>query len=352
MDNYKVSYACFMYGKKYMVYENDNMSGLIKGDCFDHTFPTCASHEIAKFGYTGNYQVFTAPSSGYYKIEAWGAKGGDAPYGEGGKGAYTSGTIELSKNDKLYIYVGGKGATAYTNGVVVPGGYNGGGYAEGQSYGSRNWGSGGGATDVRYFGTTTPTENDLVWNSELGINSRIMVAAGGGGGYSEGSGSPDTGGAGGALIGINGRQTSSWCYGEGGSQIQGGKITNDCNESGRYSNLVTGSFGAGGDCPDNCSGGGGGYYGGSRSGHVASAGGGSSYISGHAGSIAISSSTSRSIKSGCSGSSTTKECSIHYSNKFFIDTTMIAGTKNMPSYTNVNETMVGNADNGFVRISH
>ena len=40
------------------------------------------------------YQVFTAPFSGIYQTELWGASG-DANYG--GRGAYTSGNIYLNK---------------------------------------------------------------------------------------------------------------------------------------------------------------------------------------------------------------------------------------------------------------
>ena len=57
------------------------------------------------FSYTGQYQEFTAPMNGKYKIELWGASGAY----NGGLGGYTKGEIYLDASDKLYIYVGGVG---------------------------------------------------------------------------------------------------------------------------------------------------------------------------------------------------------------------------------------------------
>ena len=66
------------------------------------------------FDYTGDYQVFTVPTDGYYNIELWGAQGGSMTDGSktynGGAGAYTKGTIYLTKGENLYIYIGGKGS--------------------------------------------------------------------------------------------------------------------------------------------------------------------------------------------------------------------------------------------------
>ena len=53
---------------------------------------------VTAFSYTGGSQVFTAASDGTYKIELWGASGGDiGPY-KGGQGSYTSGYISLRKD--------------------------------------------------------------------------------------------------------------------------------------------------------------------------------------------------------------------------------------------------------------
>ena len=68
------------------------------------------------FGYINNsYHSFEAPCNATYKIELWGASGGDATYGTnskvGGLGGYTAGDISLLKNNILYIYVGGEGGS-------------------------------------------------------------------------------------------------------------------------------------------------------------------------------------------------------------------------------------------------
>ena len=52
------------------------------------------------FSYTGDIQIFTVPVDGYYKVELWGASGAGT---YGGKGAYTSGTIYLSKDTVFYL---------------------------------------------------------------------------------------------------------------------------------------------------------------------------------------------------------------------------------------------------------
>ena len=47
-------------------------------------------------------QEYIVPTSGWYRIELWGTQGG----GNGGRGAYTSGIIELKEGDVIYFYVG------------------------------------------------------------------------------------------------------------------------------------------------------------------------------------------------------------------------------------------------------
>ena len=73
-------------------------------------------------------ESFTAPVSGKYKMECWGASGGWAglnstPYKQGGKGGYSYGSIILDFSTKLYIVVGGEGTpgnaflTGYAGGL-------------------------------------------------------------------------------------------------------------------------------------------------------------------------------------------------------------------------------------------
>lgn len=283
------------------------------------------------FSYTGNEQDFEIPCNGDYKIELWGAQGGTAVgnyssttlTARGGYGSYTEGVITLKSERDLYIYVGGAGS-ASTKGVVseVSGGYNGGGSTIGQECcpaGGRSFGSGGGATDVRLSGGS--------WDNFNSLKSRIMVAAGGGGGY---AGPHDVqatnlGGNAGGLTGYDGTQSGTsidnyYCFGKGGTQTEGGRITSNCRSaSSSIHNLLTGYFGQGGQNKNAASAGGGGYYGGSRSNHIASAGGGSSFISGHNGCNAI---TQASVSDNIVHTNQAN----HYSNYVFTSTKMIDGS--------------------------
>ena len=124
--------------------------------------------------------------SGIYLVEAWGASGGGA---NAGRGAFVRGILPLKTRTRLFFNIGGKGTSPTTKGsVIMRGGYNGGGNG-GKSVSSVYYSgsSGGGATDVRL-------------SKEL--NTRILVAAGGGGcpGKSLG-GISDKGGYGGDLEG-------------------------------------------------------------------------------------------------------------------------------------------------------
>ena len=85
-----------------------------------------AANQVFKFGYTNDYQEFTAPETGTYKIQAWGAQGGASREDNvistvrpGGYGAYTAGLIELKKGQKLYVYVGGKGVDGVRSGYAT-----------------------------------------------------------------------------------------------------------------------------------------------------------------------------------------------------------------------------------------
>ncbi|MDR2196639.1 MAG: hypothetical protein LBO07_01580, partial [Coriobacteriales bacterium] len=140
------------------------------------------------FAYTGDVQTFTAPSSGFYRVELWGSA--SAPVS--GRGAYTKGEIFLTAGQKLQVYVGGN-ASAF-----------GGGAASGRA-GVRS----GGATDVRLVGGA--------WNDPDGLRSRIMVA-GGGGSYGAVS---NAGGAAGGLSGAGGAGSYGG-GGVGGTQTAGG----------------------------------------------------------------------------------------------------------------------------------
>lgn len=294
--DYDVSYSVFYNGRTYIA---KRVVRVYKSD----------------YAYTGDYQKITIPINGWYKIELWGASGGNGNTTYlGGNGGYTSGKIYLTKGEIIYLYIGGPGTTTTTSAL---GGYNGGGACQTNASNISD-GCGGGATDIRYFGTTIPTTSDLVWNSTLGLNSRLMVAGGGGGGQYR-SDTNSYGGGGGGLIGNSAySETSSYAksYSTGGTQTAGG-AKGYVDSSARMSYLTTPSFGVGGSYTSGSdfsfNGGGGGYYGGG-SGVFMSAGGGSSFISGHSGVNAITSSASL----------TPTNNTLHYSGRYFIDTKMQA----------------------------
>ena len=303
--------------------------------------------------------TYTVPTTGIYKLEAWGAQGGGTSSIPGGSGAYTAGNIILTKGEKLYIYVGEN-----YNGYRETLSFNGGGsgtYSTAES--SVNF-NGGGGTDIRLVSGD--------WNNNEGLNSRIMVA-GGGGGYANWS-SGSKGGNAGGLIGYSGNRVGSITNSTGGTQVSGGNGADNTT-----STPYVGVFGSGGYSPLYSAqwiyraGGGGGYYGGgagdSISGSVGSAAGGSSYISGHTGCVAIKSSSDRTARTGTSGASCTTGtsdnlCSVHYSGKSFFNTVMIDGggyawtnTKgSLQQIPNPNggsyASGVGKTGNGAVRISY
>ncbi len=196
-------------------------------------------NRFSKTNYTFRYkndepaQEYVVPDgqSGYYKIELFGASGGNG----GGLGAYTSGVIKLMEKEKLYFYVGKKGSS----------------------------GKGGGSTDVRTAGGFYATPSSY--------ENRIMAAAGGG---------SDPSADGGTMYGYSLSMKSN-----------GGEI--DAKDNGDF-NLLNGttligttnsfelssvSYNSNGTSPRGNNRGGGGGYNQSNNSTV----GGTSYISGYAG---------------------------------------------------------------------
>ncbi|MBO6145184.1 MAG: hypothetical protein J6O62_00070 [Bacilli bacterium] len=292
------------------------------------------------YEYTGSYQTFTAPATSNYKIEAWGAQGGTVGNKLGGNGAYTSGNIELTKGQKLYLYIGSQPQNA----ARQNGGYNGGGNVSPNDDGTGR--AGGGATDIRLVSGD--------WNNEASLASRIMVASGGGGSACEGGDWCASGGAGGGLIGLNPTSMGSraaTCHGTGGTQTSGGNSI-DTDEHRPSGLSYLGTFGIGGSSGsnDDSGAGGAGYYGGGGSNYASAGGGGSSYISGHLGCVAIQAQDNITPKNGCTDGTEDITCSYHYSNKIFTNTIMKAGNEEMPTF-NGSGSMTGNSGNGFVKIT-
>ena len=201
------------------------------------------------------YRVRLFP--GVYNISAWGASGGGSL---GGKGGFASGVFVFKTPITLYAYVGSQGT--YYSDKRSPGGYNGGGEGE-----LASGGSGGGASDVRIVSGK--------WNETSSLESRLVVAAGGGG--SCGS-TWASGGYGGGITGGNSIIRSGSC-----SNIISEGATQTNGELGKGANAHARIIG---NCQTEGNGGGGGGYRGGlaiASTYNSGGGGGSSYVSGHPG---------------------------------------------------------------------
>ena len=244
---------------------------------------------IFDFDYTGGEQTFTATLSGTYKLETWGAQGGNSiangsNYETGGKGGYSSGYIKLNTNDALYINIGGKGDDGVLLQNDISGGYNGGGISHWDKRDDEASGGGGGATHIA-------STSGILSNLENKKDSILIVSGSGGGGGSEWHGG--SGGSGGGFKGNDGNvgtlmvnenytMVSISPPAKGGSQNFGGTSTKVDRRS-KTTSIYNGSFGTGGYTVGGDGGGqgGNGYYGGGASDYAGGGGGGSGYIGNH-----------------------------------------------------------------------
>lgn len=137
-------------------------------------------------GVTGSFQTFTATASGYYKLEVWGAQGGNCTtevdsVGQmtryGGLGGYAAGYVWLDKDEMLYITVGGKGQGSTNEGINLAGGYNGGGSCYISGTVNHVYGSGGGATHI-----AKSLKGDGQLKNYVNNKNDVLIVAGGGGG--------------------------------------------------------------------------------------------------------------------------------------------------------------------------
>ena len=243
--------------------------------------------DVITFNYTGNEQVFDVPCDGNYKLETWGAQGG-SEVGNGGYGGYAVGIINTTKNQSLYVNVGGEADPVLTVTTDSKGGYNGGGDA----YHWRNNdcinGGGGGATHIATVSGELKNLSSYKDTGGTNISNEILIVSGGGGGYggvpnSSSSTNKNIGGHAGGFSGNRGTYGSIDGWGSGGTQTAGGVFTVVFTDRG-YGE--SGSFGKGGNSSKTSdsngmgggSAGGAGWYGGAGSSAGASGGGGSSYI--------------------------------------------------------------------------
>jgi hypothetical protein len=195
---------------------------------------------------------------GLYKLELWGAQGGNVTGAEGGSGGYSSGILRVSTPIQLYLFIGASGYTPTTAGLTKNS-FNGGGcgvFSSAQYY----TGPGGGATDIR---------------TSKNIEDRIIVAGGGGGAGHYSTNNYNRGGYGGGITGGDG--IDGLYYGYTYAKGSGGK-----NDTGGSSTVQKGITLYGGNQTNTNwigAGGGGGYFGGgSGYAYGASGGGGSGFV--------------------------------------------------------------------------
>ncbi|MEI8192486.1 MAG: glycine-rich protein, partial [Flavobacteriia bacterium] len=219
------------------------------------------------FSYNGSVQTFTAPSTGTYTLEVWGAKGGGGSncFGSGGNGGYSKGDVTLNAGQTIYLALGQQGFQSSSMNA-----YNGGG--AGNPNGNDPGYTGGGATHIA-------TSNGTL-ASLSGNQNAVLLVAGGGGGAAGGTcvcQYQGNGGVGGGLSGVSGTCSGNDCNyrpaGSGGTQNGGGNSQSPSIASGF--GLGATSSTSGGDCIQG-GGGGGGWYGGGAGGHAGGGGGGGS----------------------------------------------------------------------------
>ncbi|KAI5509636.1 glycine-rich protein family [Trichomonas vaginalis G3] len=200
------------------------------------------------------------------------AAGGFARANKGGNGGYSVGYYVNNISTEAYFFLGGKGEDRpkfHKSNNNTPGGFNGGGFGGYDThYGTYSGGGGGGSTDIR-IGSDK-------------IESRIIVAAGGGGacGYDN----ENEGGNAGGLHGSDGKSLRPEGRVGGGDTDQSGGIAYS------YRGATSGSLFYGGNASTmlDAYGGGGGYFGGGGGsstvdhyqGFCGSGGGGSGYTGG------------------------------------------------------------------------
>ncbi len=257
--------------------------------------------DYAMFRYTGKEQTYTIPLDGTYRLEVWGAQGGNYSTSYlGGKGGYASGETSFAKDTVLSIYVGGQpGSYGESVGSVNAGGYNGGG--NGRTYslsGTTTYTlGGGGASDIRVGGTT--------------LNHRLIVAGGG-----SGSTSSSNGYAGGGFLGLGETSYGATQEAAGANGMFGLGANSSLESDHKYASA----------------GGGGGWYGG--------------------GSVIEASDSDSAYLTYSGGESSILPSDYLVNGAYSLkNVQLIDGTKSLPNASG-SGTTIGNSGNGFVRITY
>ena len=233
---------------------------------------------------SGGVQIWTAPQSGTYDIEAVGAGGGRGKqhntnfYSNGvpGKGAGMAGRFALQQGDVLHIVVGQKGLEALSS--KQKGGGGGGGSYVVRANGTPLLVAGGGGGSGRYDGDNG---DDAVTGQNGTSGNGANGASGGTGG--QGGNVPGCGYAGNSGAGISGNGKSVCSNSYYAKSFTNGAQGSDWSHC--WSDGNAGGFGGGGGTGPHGGGGGGGYSGGGGGGDIncggnGGGGGGGSYNAG------------------------------------------------------------------------
>jgi hypothetical protein len=224
---------------------------------------------VYEFYYTGVIVEFTFPTSGTYKIEAWGATGGGGHTPIGPKGAYSKSFVLLNKDERIKILVGEKGYPGYNSGNYINCGGGGGGTFIAKDRTPLCVAGGGGSLA---YHTSSP-----IASHACGQSTQLSADFGTGQATLKMGGKRSTHSGGGGGFEGNGEDGSN--YGKGGNSF----INGGARQTSGTSYSAYGGFGGGASQHGYCgyTAGGGGYTGGSASrSDSIQGGGGGSYFEG------------------------------------------------------------------------
>jgi hypothetical protein len=225
---------------------------------------------VYEFPFSGKIVEFTVPTSGTYKIEAWGARGADGSY-PGPLGAYSKSFVSLNKSEIVQILVGEIGHPGGSSNYC--GGGGGGTFIAKGNTPLCVAGGGGGLSYDNSF-------NNAIQSHACGQSTQLSADFGTGQESLKMGGKGTTRSAGGGGFIGNGGDATTSNWGKGGISFLncGTKQTQGTNGDYAY-----GGFGGGASRYGYCgyASGGGGYTGGSGSITTAQGGGGGSYFEGN-----------------------------------------------------------------------
>jgi hypothetical protein len=221
---------------------------------------------VYEFPFTGKIVHFTVPTLGIYKIEAWGAGGGNESSTATPLGAYSKSFVFFfNKEESIQILVGEKGYPGSSNRMYCGGGSGGTFIAKG-NVPLCVAGGGGGLVNTGVQSHACGQSTQL--SADFGTGQASLKMGGNGG----------TNGGGGG--GFEGNRYDGSNLGKGGISFLNGGTK---QTQGTYGAYAYGGFGGDGSRHGNCgwAPGGGGYTGGSASKSSSNGGGGGSYYKGN-----------------------------------------------------------------------